>query len=1100
MTFENLNFEVDATGIVAKLRAASGLTQREFAERIGMNQSQLARIESGKQFPKIETLAKIASGAGYALQIHFLPNTNEQISPISIIFGDTPMAHSSEYSVYFASIQQGLLSERENFLWVMHDIRSSLRSRNIHPEVIPNYLGLAKACHDQCLGKSWTLIDIIEESSKNGIAVDSPNVFTSLFDILKDERRKYRSFFTDTQGLASVLQEQQDIGNVESKTVRVISNHLEVLEKETEDELLEYVESHPSIRFAAIKLVISEHSIRELNDYDDKQLKIYRKALDDARRKRKKVLDKLEQFDRLLAYRKSEIRMSNHLVASYADRLMRQQQSEFIGKSIMEPKMNTVTNLDEVRQQAIAQLEALQKYLNEKGRTKEAEDISKEVTKLRDNTYQIAFVATFSAGKSTLINAMLGNDILPSMAKPTTGRLTFINDREGDVSAQVEISKKSDQRVIVLSYKDPQDLQKYLNKYLKDGWISKAEVYSEDKSLQFVSPVDFVKSSFYPVRETDDIHEHQVRLTLNRGYSSFSLTDLSQVELGSFINNDAVKELKVNAPVKYLTKQVRLEGIQFVDTPGTNSARHTNHKRITFDFISKANAVVYVINFTTAFTEDDALLLEEIRQQRAYNPNFCEKLFFAVNKIDQDNSNGQALQDSLSSIHSTLNNDYGFDVPKERVIGVAALPALLYRMARANLLNDDKYNEIFDGHIGRFLNLRSRMNSGISNDSMSEAMDKAMDKVLQWSNIEELEFALVKYLSNNNKTQQLILDSLRQCLPFIHNYEESTQRQLAIFRTPLQEITDLTEKLSDLLREAQDRKKSIDDDLSSDQDKLIDAIESQFAKFEREFRTLITETFEHRSLRSEIRGLNKHQIKNLQSAINEVIEIGKTTDPEKLSKVLGNYADVANETISAMYSAFESELKSFCDQKQANILAKINTHGNLIISKLEQSLNQSLGINNQESSLVTIESLPKIQLPSIREVVNAEVYEVVREPTGKKSRPSQSDETIFTKFFNVKPELVRSKTEKTVNISLTNGKAKATEIVKNRIALISRQKREQIEEAINSTARHLNEKIQKRKSLGENILSEIEQIESDLDLTRQMITSLTELLTFAEKF
>lgn len=452
MTFENLNFEVDATGIVAKLRAASGLTQREFAERIGMNQSQLARIESGKQFPKIETLAKIASGAGYALQIHFLPNTNEQISPISIIFGDTPMADSSEYSVYFASIQQGLLSERENFLWVMHDIRSSLRSRNIHPEVIPNYLGLAKACHDQCLGKSWTLIDIIEESSKNGIAVDSPNVFTSLFDILKDERRKYRSFFTDTQGLASVLQEQQDIGNVESKTVRVISNHLEVFEKETEDELLEYVESHPNIRFAAIKLVIPEHSIRELNDYDDKQLKIYRKALDDERRKRKKVLDKLERFDRLLAYRKSEIRMSNHLVASYADRLMRQQQSEFIGKSIMEPKMNTATNLDEVRQQAIAQLEALQKYLNEKGRTKEAEDISEEVTKIRDNTYQIAFVATFSSGKSTLINAMLGNDILPSMAKPTTGRLTFIDDREGDVTAQVEVSKEDDQRVIVLSY------------------------------------------------------------------------------------------------------------------------------------------------------------------------------------------------------------------------------------------------------------------------------------------------------------------------------------------------------------------------------------------------------------------------------------------------------------------------------------------------------------------------------------------------------------------------------------------------------------------------------------------------------------------------
>ena len=187
MTFKNLNFEVDATGIVAKLRAASGLTQREFAELLkssngkSMTQPQLARMEVSKTFPKIETLAQIAWVTGYAIEIHFLPNENQQSPPVSIIFGDPVMVDSSEYSVYFASIQQGLLSERENFLCVMHDIRSSLRSRNIHPEVIPNYLGLAKACHDQCLGKSWTLIDIIEESSKNGIAVDSPNMFTSLF-------------------------------------------------------------------------------------------------------------------------------------------------------------------------------------------------------------------------------------------------------------------------------------------------------------------------------------------------------------------------------------------------------------------------------------------------------------------------------------------------------------------------------------------------------------------------------------------------------------------------------------------------------------------------------------------------------------------------------------------------------------------------------------------------------------------------------------------------------------------------------------------------------------------------------------------------------
>lgn len=1085
MTFENLNFEVDATGIVAKLRAASGLTQREFAERIGMNQSQLARIESGKQFPKIETLAKIASGAGYALKIHFLPNTNEQISPISIIFGDTPMADSSEYSVYFASIQQGLLSERENFLWVMHDIRSSLRSRNIHPEVIPNYLGLAKACHDQCVGKSWTLIDIIEESSKNGIVVDRPSVFTSLFDILKDERRKYRSFFTDTQGLASVLQEQQDIGNAESKTVRVISNHLEVFEKETEDELLEYIESHPTIRFAAIKLVIPEHSIRELNDYDDKQLKIYRKALDDARRKRKKILDKLDQFDRLLAYRKSEIRMSNHLVASYADRLIRQQQSEFIGKSIMEPKMNTATNLDEVRQQAIAQLEALQKYLNEKGRTKESEDISQEVTKLRDNTYQIAFVATFSAGKSTLINAMLGNDILPSMAKPTTGRLTFINDREGDVSAQVEVSKKGDQRVIILSYRDSQDLQKYLNKYLRNGWIGKAEVYSEEKSLQFDSQVDLVESAFCRVSEADDIHGNQARLTLNKGYSSFSLTDLSQVELGSFINNDAVKKLNIHAPVKHLTKQVRLDGIQFVDTPGTNSARHAEHKRITFDFVDKANAVVYVINYTTFSTESDALLLEEIRRQRQYNPRFCDKLFFAVNKIDQDDSNGGRLEETIISIRHTLNNDYGFNLPEDRVIGVAALPALLYRMHHEGRLKQHQ-KSFFNSYAVRFL-------EDDLMDSSPEQFTAAKESVLKMSNIEALEKSLANYLVNNNKTQELLRDSLTRALSFAQAHEQDTQQKISIYRMRLDELKDIADKFSQSLEGVATEKKLIADYLKSDTQSLLSEVSNEYDQFVHDLKSLVSSMFAGKSKKSKFQGLTKDQIQKLQSCIDSVKNSGSVSseDKGKIDKVIEAYIETFNAAFQSAYPVFESNLKNFCQSRQSEIYSQTYQKAEALLTRINKELNEDINVSAINYSSVNVGMISRPDSISIRDLVSDEIYKFGEQETNDKRNPIRW-------FVELDPNVLERLTNNNIRETLTKCNEKTSEIVSNQSKDLAMKISTAIDEGINRIEQNLQQAIQDRKNLGENALLEIEKLDADLDLTRQMIAALIELYKFTE--
>ena len=50
------------------------MNQRDFAAKVGMKQSQLARIESGKQIPKLKTLAKIAAIAGYEVEVNLIPS------------------------------------------------------------------------------------------------------------------------------------------------------------------------------------------------------------------------------------------------------------------------------------------------------------------------------------------------------------------------------------------------------------------------------------------------------------------------------------------------------------------------------------------------------------------------------------------------------------------------------------------------------------------------------------------------------------------------------------------------------------------------------------------------------------------------------------------------------------------------------------------------------------------------------------------------------------------------------------------------------------------------------------------------------------------
>ena len=1090
MTFENPSFEVDATGIVAKLRAATGLTQREFAELLKINdenhksmtQPQLARMEVSTKLPKLSTLAQIAWVAGYAVEIHILPNENQKNPPISILFGNSVMVDSTENSLYFACIQEELLSERERFLYILHEIRGSLRSRNIDHEVIPNYLSLAKASHDKCIAKSWTLIDIIEEFSKNSLFANNRGVFTPLFDILKDERRENCSYFANTLKLSSDIQKYQDNGISESAIVRVISNRLDLIEQKIEDDLLKYAEKNSVVRFAVIKLIIPEHSIQEPNNYDDDKFKSYRAVLDNLRQQRQEVLDKLNQFDQLLAYRKSEIKLTKRLVDNYADRLMGQKQSEFIGKSIMEPKMN---NLDEVRQQAIAQLEALQKYLNEKGRTKEAEDISREVTKLRDNTYQIAFVATFSAGKSTLINAMLGNDILPSMAKPTTGRLTFINDGDGDVTAQVEVSKKGDQRVIILSYRDPQDLQKYLNKYLRNGWIGKAEVYSEEKSLQFDSQVDLVESAFCRVSEADDIHSNQARLTLNKGYSSFSLTDLSQVELGSFINNDAVKKLNIHAPVKHLTKQVRLDGIQFVDTPGTNSARHAEHKRITFDFVDKANAVVYVINYTTFPTESDALLLEEIRRQRQYNPRFCDKLFFAVNKIDQDDGNGGRLEETITSICHTLNNDYGFNLPENRVIGVAALPALLYRMHHEGRLKQHQ-KSFFNSYAVRFL-------EDDLMDSSPEQFAAAKESVLKMSNIEALEKSLANYLVNNNKTQELLRDSLTRALSFAQAHEQDTQQKISIYRMRLDELKQIADKFSQSLEGVAAEKKLIADSLESATQSLLSEINTQYTQFINELKSLVSSMFAGKFKKSKFQGLTKDQIQKLQSCIDLVKNLGSVSnqDKGKIDKVIEAYIETFNGAFQSAYPVFESNLKDFCQSRQSEIYSQTYLKAEALLIRINKELNDDINVSELSYSSINVEMISRPALISIRDLVNDEIYKFGEQETNDKRNP-------ISCFVELQPNVLERLTNSNIRETLTKCNAKTSKIVSSQSKDLAVKIFTAIDERINRIEQNLQQAIQDRKDIGKECLQDLETLDIDLESSRQMIASLIELYKFTE--
>ena len=94
------------------------------------------------------------------------------------------------------------------------------------------------------------------------------------------------------------------------------------------------------------------------------------------------------------------------------------------------------------------QINELQEYLNKypshaesAQKTDPIQEILNRAKKhIDEKTYNIAIVANMSAGKSTFINALFGEDILPSSHLATTDCATYIhcNKRGGGASMEIE--------------------------------------------------------------------------------------------------------------------------------------------------------------------------------------------------------------------------------------------------------------------------------------------------------------------------------------------------------------------------------------------------------------------------------------------------------------------------------------------------------------------------------------------------------------------------------------------------------------------------------------------------------------------------------------
>ena len=251
------------------------------------------------------------------------------------------------------------------------------------------------------------------------------------------------------------------------------------------------------------------------------------------------------------------------------------------------------------------------------------DDLKGKKTRLDKRSHTIALFGAFSAGKSSFINALLGESVLPVSPNPTTAAVNRI----------VPVNDKYPHGTVVVTLKNRDMLEKDLDLITK----------------HFAKEVSDFEGLLNWIRE-NDISEND---GLNKMYQAYLQAMLSGYEENQeFIGGtriisidefaeyvtDETKACYIEAIDLYYDCSLTKQGITLVDTPGADSvnARHTN---VAFDYIKHADAILYVTYYNHALSRADKDFLTQLgRVKESFE---LDKMFFIVNAADLAKDDGE---------------------------------------------------------------------------------------------------------------------------------------------------------------------------------------------------------------------------------------------------------------------------------------------------------------------------------------------------------------------------------------------------------------------------------------------------------------------------
>lgn len=327
-------------------------------------------------------------------------------------------------------------------------------------------------------------------------------------------------------------------------------------------------------------------------------------------------------------------------------------------------------------------------------------EIENYIKNAKNPTYQIAIVGTIKAGKSTLINALIGEDIASINVTPETATLTkFRYSKENYVKIKF---------------------------YTKDEWNKIWENAQKNGATIFLNEykelgAESIKNDLLGKKE-----EYKEFLDINELKKEVEKWTSSQSKEHYF-----VEEIEIGVENLNLPPQVCL-----VDTPGLDDIAEYRSK-ITENYIDSANAVLFCFNSKSSFSKSEMSTVARVFSKARYKK---EQIYVLGTQKDiLENKNGEDdWKKQKNFVIKKLEGTEYFETRKRAEEHIIGISSLIYPIVKK--INIDNFMGLAE-NIKSVVKMEELVKIVVEEDKDKKLkiVEDLKKKLIQFSNIEKLE-------------------------------------------------------------------------------------------------------------------------------------------------------------------------------------------------------------------------------------------------------------------------------------------------------------------------------------------------------------------------